>query len=146
MARQTKHSNIKNAASSGNINLEAPYGHRRPVSKKMAPVMKKPVTGFVDFLREQSVVGLAVGFIVGTQAKDLVDQLVKSFIDPFVGVIIGASSLSQKTFVVYHGGHKTVFAWGAFVYSLLDFVIVLLVIYVVVKLFSLEKLDKKKSA
>lgn len=144
MARDTKHSNIKNAANSGNITLDAPYGNRRPVSKKMAPVVKKPVSGFVDFLRAQAVVGLAIGFIVGSQAKELVDQLTKSFIDPLVGIFVGASSLSQQTFVVHHSGHTTVFAWGSFVYSLLNFLAVLLVVYIVIKLFSLDKLDKKK--
>ena len=144
MARQKRHSNVKTAATSGNINLEAPRGRRRPVTKKVAPVVKKPVTGFLDFLREQSVVGLAIGFIVGGQARELVDQLMKSFIDPFVGVIIGADSLSKKTFIVHHGGHDTIFAWGEFVYSLLNFIAVLAVVYAVIKIFNLDKLDKKK--
>ncbi len=143
MARR-RHSNIKTAATSGNINLEAPRGRRRPVSKKVAPVVKKPVTGFVDFLREHAIVGLAIGFIVGAQARELVDQLMKSFIDPFVGVIIGADSLSNKTFIVHHGTHDTVFSWGAFVYSLLNFLAVLAVVYIFIKLFSLERLDRKK--
>lgn len=144
MARTTRHSNIKNAASSGNINLDAPRGRRKPVSHKVAPVVKRPVSGFIGFLREQSVVGLAIGFIVGTQAKDLVDQLMHSFVDPLVGLFIGADALSKKTFIVHHSGHETVFTWGAFAYSLLNFLMVLIVVYIVIKIFSLDKLDKKK--
>ncbi len=144
MARRDKHTTVRTAATSGNINLESPRGRRKPAVKKMAPVVKKPVTGFVDFLREHAIIGLAIGFIVGAQARELVDQLMKSFIDPFVGIIIGANSLSNKTFIVHHGAHDTVFAWGAFVYSLLNFVAVLAVVYVFIKLFSLERLDKKK--
>ncbi len=144
MARRTRNTNVKTAATSGNIKLDAPRGRRKPVSSKVAPVVKKPVTGFLDFLREHAIVGLAIGFIVGAQARELVDQLMKSFIDPFVGVIIGADALSRKTATVMHGGHETVFTWGAFLYSLINFLAVLAVVYLVIKIFSLDSFDKKE--
>jgi len=105
----------------------------------------KQIHGFVDFLREQSVVGLAIGLVLGTQAKALVDQLIASFINPMVGLLLpGQGTLKEKTFTL-HLGHKTgSFGWGAFVVSILTFVIVAAVVYFVFKGLKLDKLDKKK--
>lgn len=44
--------------------------------------VKRQVDGFVTFLREKAVVGLAVGFIIGQQAQGLIKQLVDSFSKP----------------------------------------------------------------
>jgi large conductance mechanosensitive channel len=108
-------------------------------------LVRKQVRGFVDFLREQSVVGLAIGLVLGTQAKALVDQMVKSFFDPLIGLLLpGQGSLNQKTFTLTLGDKSATFNWGAFVISLLTFVIVAAVVYYVFKGLRLDKLDKKK--
>src|SRR5882672_2622074 len=46
-------------------------------------LLRKPpvVSGFAEFLREQSVVGLAIGLVIGAQVKALADQLIASFIN-----------------------------------------------------------------
>lgn len=138
----------KVVTTSHTIKFETPKGRRKAkpkISVAVAPqVAAKPVSGFVDFLRENAVVGLAIGFIVGAQARALVDQLVKSFIDPGVGLLLGgAGALSSKT-VVFHDHHQTsVFAWGAFAYALIDFIAVLAAVYFIIKLFRLDKLEKK---
>jgi large conductance mechanosensitive channel len=109
-------------------------------------LVKKQVRGFVDFLREQSVVGLAIGLVLGTQAKALVDQMVKSFFDPMIGLLLpGQGSLNQKSFILTMGIKHATFNWGAFVISLLTFVIVAAVVYYVFKGLRLDKLDKKKA-
>lgn len=101
--------------------------------------------GFMSFLREQSVVGLAIGLVLGTQAKVLVDQLIASFINPIVGLLLpGQGTLKDKAFTVHWGGKTAEFGWGAFVLSLLTFVVVAAVVYYVFKGLKLDKLDKKK--
>jgi len=110
-------------------------------------VVSKQVRGFVDFLREQSVVGLAIGLVLGTQAKALVDQMVLSFFNPITGLLLpGEGTLKQKEAVVHWAGKSEVFAWGAFVSSLLTFVLVAAVVYYVFKGLRLDKLDKKKES
>jgi large conductance mechanosensitive channel len=112
---------------------------------KAEGLVSKQVRGFVDFLREQSVVGLAIGLVLGTQAKQLVDQLIASFFNPLIGLLLpGQGTLAQKTATVAVGGKSAVFGWGAFVISLLTFVIVAAVVYYVFKGLRLDKLDKKK--
>jgi large conductance mechanosensitive channel len=105
----------------------------------------KQFSGFMAFLREQSVVGLAIGLVLGTQAKALVDQLIASFINPLVGLLLpGEGTLKDKTFTVHWNGKEAVFGWGGFVIALLTFVIVAAVVYYVFKGLKLDKLDKKK--
>jgi large conductance mechanosensitive channel len=108
-------------------------------------LVTKQVSGFVDFLREQSVVGLAIGLVLGTQAKALVDQLVLSFLNPLTGLLLpGEGTLKQKTFDFTFNGKTAQFGWGAFVSSFLTFVLVAAIVYYVFRGLRLDKLDKKK--
>jgi large conductance mechanosensitive channel len=103
------------------------------------------VRGFVDFLREQSVVGLAIGLVLGTQAKQLVDQLVISFLDPMTGLLLpGEGTLKKKVFEFHWAGKEAIFGWGAFVSSFLTFVLVAAIVYYVFRGLRLDRLDKKK--
>jgi large conductance mechanosensitive channel len=105
----------------------------------------KKIHGFVEFLREQSVVGLAIGLVLGTQAKVLIDQLIASFINPLVGLLLpGQGTLKDKVFTIELNGKTASFGWGAFVISLLTFLIVAAVVYFVFKGLKLDRLDKKK--
>jgi len=104
-------------------------------------LVRKQVGGFIDFIREHAVVGVAIGFIVGLQAQTLIKQLVTSFVTPLLNLIVG-SGLQEKQWKIAHGSHVQSLAWGAFVYSLVDFLVVLLFIYLIVKTFRLDKLDK----
>lgn len=111
------------------------------------PVVKVPsfLQGFTDFVREQGVVGLAIGFVLGSQVKTLVDQLVSSFLNPLIGLLLpGEGDLSKKVFHLSFRGKTQAFEWGAFAYQLLTFILVAAVIYIVVRKLKLDKLDKKK--
>lgn len=149
--------------------VKKPVARRAPTRAKKLPVQVKPpqrptkkaartisreallasqpkvVTGFIDFLREQSVVGLAIGLVMGTQVKVLADQLIASFVNPLIGLVLpGRGSLDQKTFSIIVDGKTAVFAWGTFAATLLSFVITAAVIYFVFKSLNLDKLTKKK--
>jgi large conductance mechanosensitive channel len=105
------------------------------------------VVGFVDFLREQSVVGLAVGLVIGTQVKALADQLINSFINPLLGLVLpGTGALNSKVFAVHLGHKAAAFAWGAFVAVALSFLTTAAVVYFVFKALKLDSLAKKKDA
>ena len=102
--------------------------------------------GFVEFIRQQGVVGLAIGLVLGLQVKSLVDQFVASFINPILGLVLpGSGSLATKTFSVTVAGKSATFMYGKFIDVLISFIIVAAVIYAVFKILRLEKLDKPKS-
>lgn len=112
-------------------------------------VVRRQVGGFVTFMREKAVVGLAVGFIVGQQAQGLIKQLVDSFLTPFINALVG-NNLAERKFILVSGRPETVVAWGKFVYVMINFVLVLVSVYVIIRLFKLDKVDlpketKKKS-
>jgi len=126
--------------------IRIPVKHKRHVSRRglfgdSDDLMREQLGGFINFLSEHAVVGVAIGFIVGLQAQTLIKQLVASFVTPLFTLIVGQNL--QKDQITIRGTDPVVFAWGSFVYTLADFVVVLLFIYLVVKIFRLDKLDKK---
>ena len=105
----------------------------------------KHAGGFVDFIRTQGVVGLAVGLAIGTAAGATVKALVEGFISPIVQFIVGSQEgLQAAVWHVELWGRNADFAWGAAVSSAITLVATALVIYWVVNVFKLDKLDKKK--
>ena len=138
--RKRKNKTTARAAAAGtNIRFEQPKSARKPKPKPEV----HPVGGFADFLREYTVVTLAIGFVVATQVQGLVKVLVAGFVDPFTQLMFG-TALSNRTFTLHWHARAANFNWGEFVYDLIDFIIVLIVIYLVIKLFQLDKLNKPK--
>lgn len=97
--------------------------------------------GFLDFVREQGVVGLAVGFILGGAVSKVVSSIVNDIIDPLLGIALGsAKGLDKATFELAGATIK----YGSFLAILIDFIVIALVVYFGVKMMGLDKLDKKK--
>lgn len=96
--------------------------------------------GFIEFVREQGVMGLAVGFILGGAVSKVVTSLVNDIINPVLGIALGAVDLSDAGFRI--GGAKIM--WGAFLSSTIDFLVVAMVVYFGVKALKLDQLDRKK--
>ena len=96
--------------------------------------------GFLDFVREQGVVGLAVGFILGGAVAKMVTAFVTDLLNPLIGLLMG--SLNLKNAYATVGAVKLM--WGDFVSVAIDFLVVAFVVYFGVKLLKLDKLDKKK--
>jgi large-conductance mechanosensitive channel len=105
--------------------------------------VSRSASGFVKFLRENAIVGLAIGFVVGAQVQTVVKQLITSFIDPLSQLLFG-KALSDRTFTMHFNGHTAAFGWGTFANVLINFIFVLVVIYIIIKLLKLDKLDKLK--
>jgi large conductance mechanosensitive channel len=96
--------------------------------------------GFIDFIRAQGVIGLAIGFILGGAVSKVVSALVTDIINPLVGLLLGSTAgLKEASFAI--GSAKIM--WGDFVSIIIDFIIIALVIYFGFKGLRLDKLDKK---
>lgn len=96
--------------------------------------------GFINFIREQGIMGLAIGFILGGAVSKTVASFVDNIINPIVGLLLGKVNLSDKLISI---GSVTI-KYGAFISTMVDFIIIAAVIYFGFKLLGLEKLDKKK--
>lgn len=117
----------------------------RKAAATSAGHVKDQVGGFLDFIRSQGVIGLAVGLAIGTAAGDTVKKLVEGFINPIVQFIVGSGDkLATATWHVELFGRTADFAWGAALSSAITLLATALVIYWIVNVFKLDKLDKKK--
>lgn len=99
------------------------------------------LAGFLDFVRTQGVVGLAVGFILGGSISKLVSSLVTDIINPLLSLVIGGAE-SYKTATLTLG--SVTVAWGSFVAAIVDFLVIALVVYYGVKIIGINRLDKPK--
>lgn len=110
------------------------------------------VGGFINFIREKGVIGLAVGLAIGTAATGVVTQIVNAVITPTVSLLLGhfgIESLSALNFVAKRtadGAPLISYAVGDLIDALIKFLAVALVIYFVVMGLKLDKLDRKKDS
>lgn len=104
--------------------------------------LKTTMGGFMDFVREQGVVGLAVGFILGGSVSKVVTALINDLVNPVLGLALGAAG-DLKSYTLAVGPVK--FMWGDFISNLVDLLVISIVVYFGVKGLGLDKLDKKKS-
>ena len=97
--------------------------------------------GFLEFIREKGVVGLAIGFILGGAISKLVASFVSDIINPVLGIFLGlAKGLETASFII--GPAKILY--GHFISTSIDFIVIAVVVYFGVKKLGLDKLDKKK--
>lgn len=99
-------------------------------------------------MRQQGVVGLAVGLVLGVAAKSVVDSLVNNIFNPVIGLIGGGGELGSRYFCLKHAGSNCVnkLGYGRVISDMVSFLIVAAVVYLVVKVLKLDRLDKKKDA
>lgn len=97
---------------------------------------------FVHFVREKGVIGLAVGIIVGGAVTQFVNAIIKDLIDPIIGAVIGGGQgLASYAYTI--PGSQITFTYGNLVSELINFVAILLVIYLLFVKSPLNRLDKK---
>lgn len=106
-------------------------------------VYRKHMKGFITFIREQGVVGLAVGFILGGAISKMVTSLVNDIINPTIGILLGR--VGQLSSAYLKIGQSKIM-WGNFLNTAIDFTIIAFVVYFGVKILKLDRLDKKKGA
>ncbi len=93
---------------------------------------------FKAFISRGNVIDLAVGVIIGGAFGKIVSSLVNDVIMPLVGIILGGLEFTDLTVTV---GESSI-AYGLFIQSVVDFFIIALCIFLIVKL--INKFRKKK--
>lgn len=115
------------------------YGVRHLVRGAHTSVTTR-MHSFITFIREQGVVGLAIGFLLSGAVSKTVSSLVENVINPLIGLAMGRVNLADKVIGVGSAAVK----YGAFISSIVDFIIIAAVIYFVFRGLGLDRLDKKK--
>jgi large conductance mechanosensitive channel len=102
--------------------------------------IKKPLQGFLDFIRAKGVIGLAIGIVMGTSVTKLVAALVTDIINPLIGILLGRIGDLSKVYIQIASAQILI---GSFISSIIDFLIIAFVVYFAVKILGIDKLDKK---
>lgn len=98
---------------------------------------KGQVTGFVDFVREHGVVGLAIGFVLGGAVSKVTTSFSADVVNPALSYFFsGTAELND----LMMGS----IAIGKFLAAILDFLILALTVYIIFKVLKLDRLDKPK--
>lgn len=103
--------------------------------------------GFVNFIREQGVVGLAVGLVLGGAVATVVKSLVDNVVMPPIGLLLGsANGIKGLSWTIGRADNQdVVLHYGSFLNDLLNFLVIALVVYIVVHSLGIDKkFDKKK--
>ncbi|MBN2202933.1 MAG: MscL family protein [Candidatus Aenigmarchaeota archaeon] len=82
---------------------------------------------FMDFVKKQNIVSVALGLIIGFAAKTLIDALVADIISPLYVPYIGLDAEAAVTI-----GLST-FKIGHFLDALVSFLVIMLVAFVIAK-------------
>jgi len=106
---------------------------------------------FQEFALKGNVVDLAVGFIIGAAFGKIVTSMVNDVIMPPIGLALGGVDFKALSIVLKPATETTAAVainYGAFVNTLIDFLIIALVIFVAIKAMSsmrkkYEKQEKK---
>ena len=91
--------------------------------------MKNFIEEFKKFAVKGNVVDLAVAVVIGAAFGKIVSSLVNNIVTPLIGLVMGGVDFSGLSYTI---GDAEV-TYGVFIQSIIDFVIVALVIFLVVK-------------
>ena len=96
--------------------------------------------GFKEFLTKSNALALAIGVIIGASLGALVTALVNAIIMPPIGwALNGVDFASIKTVLGTNAkGEEVSIGWGLFINALIVFIVVMLVVYLISKLFIKE--------
>jgi len=101
---------------------------------------------FKKFAVRGNVIDLAVGIIIGTAFGAITKSLVDDVITPIVTLITGGVDFSDQSFVLREATEMTAevtINYGLFVNTLINFVIIALALFVVVK--QVNRLQREKA-
>lgn len=114
--------------------------------------MSKFLVEFKEFAMRGNVVDMAVGVIIGGAFGKIVTSLVNDIIMPGIGVLTGGANFSEFQFVIQKAvidgttqeviKPEVAITWGAFVQTIVDFLIIAFCIFMAIKV--MNRLSKKK--
>lgn len=97
---------------------------------------------FKKFALKGNVLDLAVAVIIGAAFGKIVSSLVEDIITPIIGLLMGGLDFSDLSFKV----GKAVVKYGEFIQSIIDFLIISISIFMVVRFFNRFKKKEATSA
>ena len=99
--------------------------------------MKKFLQEFKEFALKGNVMDMAIGVIIGAAFGNIVSSLTDNFINPLIAVITGGAKKDEHGVMQLVGGKFTIkgidFNYGSFLSSVLNFIIIALILFCLLK-------------
>ncbi len=95
---------------------------------------------FKDFAMKGNIVDLAVAVIIGGAFGKIVTALTDSIIMPVIALLMGKGGMSDVTFSI----GSTIFPVGIFLQAVIDFILIAIVLFLVIK--AMNSMKKKEEA
>ena len=102
--------------------------------------MKGFMAEFKEFINKGNVMDMAVGMIIAGAFGKIVAALVENILMPIVGMLLGGVDFAKLSVTV---GEASI-VYGAFIQAIIDFIIIALVIFIIVK--NINKMKKEEPA
>ncbi len=115
--------------------------------------MKKFIEEFKSFAMKGNMIDLAVGVVIGSAFTAIVNSIVDDLIMPILSILTGSLDFSNLFLALNGEKYATlsavpdgvaVFAYGKFITAVINFLIIALVLFVIIK--QLNKLKKEEPA
>ncbi|GAB4432032.1 MAG: large conductance mechanosensitive channel protein MscL [Anaerolineales bacterium] len=97
---------------------------------------------FKEFIMRGNVLDLAVAVIIGGAFGKIISSLVNDILMPLIGLAMGGVNFSDLAFIL----GDAVVAWGAFIQTIVDFLLIALVIFIIVKSANAAKKKEEPAA
>lgn len=104
--------------------------------------MKSFIKEFKEFIARGNVMDMAVGVIIGGAFTAIVNSLVGDIINPLLSLLTGGFDFTELSIKFGEGEEAAALNYGAFISAVINFLIIALVIFIVIK--AMNKVAKKK--
>lgn len=129
------------------------------ISNKLGSLLQNPfeknqiiselanISDFATFVKQYAIIGVAIGIVIGNTTQNAVKQLVDGLLTPFISVILKVffsqlESIGDWTFTLL----DIEFRPGLVVKSILEYLLIVFIIYIIVKkILRQDKLLEKKA-
>ena len=111
--------------------------------------MKKIIHEFKEFIARGNVVDMAIGVIIAGAFGKITTSLVNDVFMPFISWIFGTRDMTALNLVVREATETQeaiVIGFGSFVATIIDFLLIALVVFVIVKAMNSAKKKMEKPA
>ena len=101
--------------------------------------MKSFINEFKSFIHRGNVIDLAVAVILGGAFNKIVSSFVNDVLMPFISILLGGFSFTNLTYVIKEATmteEAVLLNYGLFIQNIVDFIIIALSIFFVIKTFS----------
>lgn len=104
--------------------------------------MKALIKEFKEFISRGNVMDMAVGVIIGGAFTAIVNSLVNDMLMPLLSLLTGGFDFSGLCIALGEGEYAATISYGSFISAIINFLLIALVIFLIIK--AINKVSRKK--